>query len=75
MTVSGTVVNGGTSRYNVTFTVTVKNAQGATLGTARTTVSGLNPGERRTFEAQGTCSGALGDGNRADPTIESVTPA
>ena len=76
MAVSGTVVNEAKARYNVTFSVTVRDAQGSTLGTARTTVSGLNPGERRSFDAQGTCAGELRPGeDRAEPVIESVTPA
>jgi hypothetical protein len=75
LTVTGTVANNSGPRYNVTFSVTVVSASGQPLGTARTTVAGLNPGERRPFQASGTCSGTLSSSDRAQVQIESVTPA
>jgi hypothetical protein len=74
MVVSGTIANQGSARYNVQFTVTVTSASGASLGSAQTAVV-VGPGEHKTFQATGSCSGPLGPGNRQQTQIQSVTPA
>jgi hypothetical protein len=72
--VNGTIVNRGSARYNVQFTVNITSAGGAPLGNAQGAAV-VGSGESRSFQATGTCSGPLGPGNRQQTQIQSVTPA
>jgi hypothetical protein len=74
LVVNGTIVNRGSARYNVQFTVNITSASGAPLGNAQAAVI-VGPGESKSFQATGTCSGPLGPGNRQQTQIQSVTPA
>lgn len=74
LVVNGTIVNRGTARYNVQFTVNITSASGAPLGSAQGAAV-VGPGESKSFQATGTCSGPLGPGNRQQTQIQSVTPA
>ena len=74
LVVNGTIVNRGSARYNVQFTVSITSASGAPLGSAQGAAV-VGPGESKSFQATGTCSGPLGPGNRQQTQIQSVTPA
>ena len=74
LVVNGTIVNRGSARYNVQFTVSITSASGAPLGSAQGAAV-VGPGESKSFQATGACSGPLGPGNRQQTQIQSVTPA
>jgi hypothetical protein len=74
LVVNGTIANRGSARYNVQFSITITSASGAALGSAQTAVV-VGPGETKSFQATGTCSGPLGPGNHQQTQIQSITPA
>ena len=74
LVVNGTIANRGSARYNVQFAVSITSASGTPLGSAQGAAV-VGPGETKSFQATGTCSGPLGPGNRQQTQIQSVTPA